>query len=254
MKIVTLNLNGLRSALEKGLADWVAQTNADLYAFQEIKVDRSIATKFAEHFPGYTWYTNPAERKGYSGTAILSKIEPQNISYGCGDSRFDTEGRVLCLHFPQFSLMNLYLPSGSSGDERQAFKEEMMAYFHAYIQQQLSILPGLVLVGDFNICHQPIDIHNPVRLKNTSGFLPHERQWFSDFLALGLVDSFRVKNAEPGQYTWWSYRANSKAKNLGWRIDYQLLSSNLIPAIENHLIAAEQNFSDHCPTILTLSI
>lgn len=254
MKIVTLNLNGLRSALDKGLAAWVIETNADLYAFQEIKTDQSIVEKFGEQFPGYDWYTFPAVRKGYSGTAILSKHKPQSVSYGCAKEEYDTEGRLLSLHFVNFTLMNLYLPSGSSGDERQTFKEDMMAYFYGYIEQQLKNLPGLVLVGDFNICHQAIDIHNPVRLKNTSGFLPQERQWFSDFLALGLVDSFRYKNPEPGHYTWWSYRANAKAKNLGWRIDYQLISENLRDGVQSHSIASEQNFSDHCPTILTIDL
>lgn len=254
MKIVTLNLNGLRSALQKGLAEWIAETDADIYAFQEIKIDEGLVPQYADAFAGYQWFAFPAQKKGYSGVAFLAKNTPLSVEYGCAHPDYDAEGRVLALRYDDFTALNVYLPSGTTGDERQAFKEAMMDYFYEYIRVLIEKEERLIIMGDFNICHKEIDIHNPVRLKNTSGFLPQERAWLTEFIALGMADSFRAVNAEAGQYTWWSYRAGARDKNLGWRIDYQFVSDALTEKIKSHDILSHIRLSDHCPTLLQLSI
>lgn len=255
MKIATLNINGLRAGLRKGLLEWLVTTDPDILCLQEIKIDDTARVALGVDFPGYaacTWL--PAEKKGYSGVAILSKTKPINIVPNIGIPAYDREGRVLLADFGEFAVLNVYLPSGSQGDTRQAVKEAFMADFHPWVNGLLKAHPNLVIVGDFNICHHPIDIHDPVRLKNTSGFLPHERAWFSDFLKQNqLTDSFRYLHPKAEQeYTWWSYRGQAKTRNKGWRLDYQLVSEPLRGKIEAHTHQQSVNLSDHCPTLLTL--
>jgi exodeoxyribonuclease-3 len=254
MKIVTFNLNGLRAADQKGLSEWIRIHDADIYCFQEIKMDASLHDTARALFPSYHAYFYSAQKKGYSGVGILSKHKPKEVTYGCGHDLYDAEGRNLWLHFDEFSLLNTYYPSGSQGEERQKIKEDFLAYMLPYLQNALEKYPKLVHVGDFNICHQEIDIHHPEKHHKVSGFLPHERAWFSSMLNLGLVDSLRVVNPNPDQYTWWSYRSGARAKNLGWRIDYQLVSEGLKDRIQDHRILSEIVMSDHCPTELHLSI
>jgi exodeoxyribonuclease-3 len=184
--------------------------------------------------------------------AILTKTKPQHVEYGCGIEQIDFEGRILRADFDGFSVMSVYFPSGSSGDLRQAFKMKFLNQFQTYINALKKDFPKLIISGDYNICHKAIDIHNPQRNKNTSGFLPEEREWMSGFIASGFVDSFRSLNPEPHNYSWWSYRANARAKNLGWRIDYNMISKNLLAHLSRSAILSQAFHSDHCPVLVEL--
>ena len=252
VKILTYNVNGIRAALRKDFASWLKATNPDVLCLQEIKAnseqfDESIFTDL-----GYHCFWNSAEKKGYSGVAILTKTKPQHVEYGCGIEQIDFEGRILRADFDGFSMMSAYFPSGSSGDLRQAFKMKFLNQFQTYINALKKDFPKLIISGDYNICHKAIDIHNPQRNKNTSGFLPEEREWMSGFIASGFVDSFRSLNPEPHNYSWWSYRANARAKNLGWRIDYNMISKNLLAHLSRSAILSQAFHSDHCPVLVEL--
>ena len=254
VKILSYNVNGIRAALRKDFASWLKTTNADIVCLQEIKAnpeqfDESVFTDL-----GYHCFWNPAEKKGYSGVAILTKTKPKHVEYGCGISEIDFEGRILRADFDNFSLMSAYFPSGSSGDIRQAFKMKFLSQFQNYINQLKKDFPKLIISGDYNICHRAIDIHNPQRNKNTSGFLPEEREWMSGFITSGFIDSFRHLNPEPHNYSWWSYRANARAKNLGWRIDYNMISEKLLPNLSRSAILSQARHSDHCPVLVEMDL
>ncbi len=253
LKIVSFNVNGIRAALRKGLAQWLHQVNADIVCFQEIKAQESQIDQELFRQLGFRFqYWFPAERKGYSGTAIISKLKPREVILGTGTNFMDREGRNVLAHFDHFSLMSLYLPSGSN-EERLAVKFRYMDAFYKYTSDLLNHLPNLIISGDFNICHREPDIHDPVRLQHVSGFLPEERAWLSAFMDLGFTDTFRKFDSRPGQYTWWSYRAASKARNKGWRIDYHLSSKGLESRLKRHVILKGVNFSDHVPIVLELN-
>jgi len=254
LKVISYNINGIRAALRKGLDQWIKAAQADILCFQEIKANESQFDVQIFEDLGYHTYWFPAQKLGYSGTAILSKIKPQSITYGMGHDLYDYEGRVLKADFDDFSVVNVYMPSGSSGEIRQAFKYQFLDDFYNYTQQLLNTHPNLIVCGDYNICHHPIDIHNPLRNKNTSGFLPQEREWLTSFLALGFVDTFRNFCDEPHHYSWWSYRANARAKNLGWRIDYLLASLPLQKHLSSAQILSQAKHSDHCPVVLSLDV
>jgi exodeoxyribonuclease-3 len=252
VKILTYNVNGIRAALRKDFASWLKATNPDVLCLQEIKAnseqfDESIFTDL-----GYHCFWNSAEKKGYSGVAILTKTKPKHVEYGCGIEQIDFEGRILRADFDGFSVMSAYFPSGSSGDLRQVFKMKFLNQFQTYINALKKDFPKLIISGDYNICHKAIDIHNPQRNKNTSGFLPEEREWMSGFITSGFVDSFRSLNPEPHNYSWWSYRANARAKNLGWRIDYNMISKNLLAHLSRSAILSQAFHSDHCPVLVEL--
>ena len=253
MKIITYNLNGIRAAMSKGLIDWISQVSPDVLCVQEIKANPDQVGVFEFQELGYHHYWYPAQKKGYSGVAIFTKQKPKHIEYGCGIKEYDDEGRILRIDFEEFSVMSVYHPSGSSGDLRQAFKMEWLEAFLNYINQLKATYPKLVICGDFNICHKAIDIHNPKSNANTSGFLPEEREWMEQFINSGFVDSFRHFNQEPHQYSWWSYRAGSRAKNLGWRIDYNFVTDNLKNRISRSVILPSAIHSDHCPVLLEMS-
>ena len=253
MKIITYNLNGIRAAMSKGLVDWISQVSPDVLCVQEIKANPDQVGVFEFEELGYHHYWYPAQKKGYSGVAIFTKQKPKHIEYGCGIKEYDDEGRILRIDFEEFSVMSIYHPSGSSGDLRQAFKMEWLEAFLNYINQLKATYPNLVICGDFNICHKAIDIHNPKSNANTSGFLPEEREWMEQFINSGFVDSFRYFNQEPHQYSWWSYRAGSRAKNLGWRIDYNFVTDNLKNRISRSVILPSAIHSDHCPVLLEMS-
>ena len=253
MKIITYNLNGIRAAMSKGLIDWISQVSPDVLCVQEIKANPDQVGVFEFEELGYHHYWYPAQKKGYSGVAIFTKQKPKHIEYGCGIKEYDDEGRILRIDFEEFSVMSVYHPSGSSGDLRQAFKMEWLGAFLNYINQLKATYPKLVICGDFNICHKAIDIHNPKSNANTSGFLPEEREWMEQFINSGFVDSFRYFNQAPHQYSWWSYRAGSRAKNLGWRIDYNFVTDNLKNRISRSVILPSAIHSDHCPVLLEMS-
>ena len=251
-RIISYNVNGIRAALKKGFMDWVNAAQPDVLCLQEIKaMPEQLEPTFLESLD-YHHYWYPAEKKGYSGVALWSKSKPLHVEYGCGIEKYDKEGRVIRMDFENYSVMSVYMPSGSSGDERQAFKMNWLEDFQAYIDELKKEFPKLIISGDYNICHKAIDIHNPTRNAKTSGFLPEERAWVSQFIASGFIDSFRAFNELPHQYSWWSYRANARAKNLGWRIDYHMVSEPLKDRMSRATILPEAKHSDHCPILLEI--
>lgn len=251
-KILSYNLNGIRSAASKGMVDWLRDVNPDVVCFQELKAMPEDLDEELRSPAGYHAFWHPAEKKGYSGVALWTKDKPLHVEYGCGIPTYDREGRVIRVDFEDYSVMSLYLPSGSSGEEKQLKKEAFMADFIPYLQKLLVERPNLIISGDYNICHKPIDIHDPVGNKKSSGFLPHEREWFGSLLEVGLVDSFRMFEAGPHHYTWWSFRAGSRGKNKGWRIDYHLVSEAMAKRCVSHTIHADAVHSDHCPIELVV--
>lgn len=251
-RIISYNVNGIRAAEKKGFSEWLKAADPDVLCLQETKAQPDqIDTALYESL-GYHCYYFSAEKKGYSGVAILSKQKPDHVERGCGISDFDAEGRVIRADFGKYSVFSTYFPSGTTGGVRQDFKMRFLEEFHAYLLDLRQERPHLVVSGDYNICHQAIDIHNPVSNKNTSGFLPEEREWVSHFLSTGFVDSFRLLNKEPHHYSWWSYRANSRANNKGWRIDYNMVSENEKENILRAAILPEAKHSDHCPVLLEM--
>lgn len=253
MRIITYNVNGIRAAMSKGLVDWIRASDPDVLCLQEIKASPEQVGVFEFEELGYHHYWYPAVKKGYSGVAIFSKKKPNHIEYGCGIKEYDDEGRILRADFDDFSVMSVYHPSGSSGDLRQAFKMKWLSDFSNYINELKQTIPNLILSGDFNICHKAIDIHNPKSNANTSGFLPEEREWMEQFINSGFVDTFRYFNQEPHQYSWWSYRAGARGKNLGWRIDYNLSAQNLTERLLRSVILSDALHSDHCPVLLEIN-
>lgn len=253
MKIISYNVNGIRAALTKDWLKWVDAVNPDVICLQETKAqpEQIDVELFKQH--GFETYVYSAEKKGYSGVAILTKVTPNHVEYGCGIEKYDNEGRIIRADFNDFSVMSVYFPSGSSGEHRQEFKMEFLADFQLYIDELKKEIPNLIISGDYNICHKPIDIHNPVSNKNSSGFLPEEREWVSQFIDSGFIDSFRYFNQEPDQYTWWTYRFGARKKNLGWRIDYHMVSKPLEPKLKRAAILSEAVHSDHCPILLEIS-
>jgi len=249
--ILTYNINGIRAALKKDLDSWIDSSKADIVCLQEIKAKPEQFNVEVFNKLGFECFINSAEKPGYSGVAILSKIKPKNVEYGCGIEKIDFEGRVIRADYDNYSVMSVYFPSGSN-PLRQAFKMEFLDLFYDYIQELKKTIPNLIISGDYNICHTAIDIHNPQRNKNTSGFLPEERDWVTKFIASGFVDSFRHLNTEPHNYSWWSYRANSRIKNLGWRIDYNMISESLLPNLNRSVILSQAVHSDHCPVLVEI--
>lgn len=252
MRIITYNVNGIRAAMNKDLVGWLKAANPDVLCLQETKATPDQVDVKAFENLGYHLYWYSAQKKGYSGVAIFSKLKPKHAEYGCGIEKYDFEGRIIRLDFEQCSVMSVYHPSGSSGDDRQAFKMQWLADFQEYINDLKTKIPNLVLCGDYNICHKPIDIHNPKSNANTSGFLPEEREWMEQFIQSGFIDSFRHFNQEPHQYSWWSYRAGSRGKNLGWRIDYNLVANHLDKYLKRAVILPDAMHSDHCPVLVEM--
>lgn len=252
MKIISYNVNGIRAALKKGFLEWLQTTDPDVICLQEIKANKEQLELELFEEAGYVhhyWFS--AQKKGYSGVAILCKEEPKNIVYGTGIEYMDFEGRNLRVDFDGISIMSMYLPSASNMD-RLEFKLKYMADMQEYVDELKKEYPNLVICGDYNICHEAIDIHDPVRNKNVSGFLPEERKWIGDFMDSGFIDSFRHFNKEPHNYSWWSYRANSRANNKGWRLDYGMVSTPLEPRLKRAVILSEAKHSDHCPILVEL--
>jgi len=253
MKIISYNVNGIRAALNKGFIEWLQAANPDVVCIQETKAHKDQLDLSLFENAGYQYhYWFSAQKKGYSSVAILSKTKPNHIEYGTGIASMDFEGRNLRVDFDEFSVMSLYLPSGTN-DHRLDFKLNYMAEFQEYVNQLKTEIPNIIICGDYNICHTEIDIHNPKQNQNTSGFLPIEREWLGDFIESGFVDSFRHLNKEPHNYSWWSYRANARNNNKGWRIDYNMVSEPLKHRIKRAYILPEAKHSDHCPIVVEIN-
>jgi len=252
MKILSYNVNGIRAAISKGFLEWLQAANPDIICLQEIKAVESQIPVLEIQTAGYPYqYYFPAEKKGYSGVAVLSKIEPKKIVFGTGIDYMDREGRNLRVDFEDFSVMSLYLPSGTNID-RLGHKFQYMDDFQKYVDELKKEVPNLIICGDYNICHEAIDIHDPVRNAKVSGFLPEERAWLDGFMKSGFLDSFRMLNPEPHNYSWWSYRANARNNNKGWRIDYHLVTDTMKDRVKRAYILPEARHSDHCPVAIEI--
>lgn len=252
MKIISYNVNGIRAAVSKGLYDWLEVESPDILCLQETKAQEEQIDLITMQSMGYQSYIHSAEKKGYSGVALFSKQPADNIEIGMGVPLYDQEGRVLRADFGDLTVVSVYIPSGTTGDIRQDFKMDFLVHFETYVRRLREERKNVVISGDYNICHKPIDINNPQKHTKSSGFLPDERAWFDDFVASGMIDSFRVFDQRPDQYSWWSYRAGAKPKNLGWRIDYHMVSAPLKDKLLGASILPELKFSDHCPIIVEL--
>jgi exodeoxyribonuclease-3 len=254
MKIISYNLNGIRSALGKGFAQWIEENDFDVICVQELKANKEqVDTTIFDHL-GYHHYWHSAEKKGYSGVGIFSKQKPDLVEIGCGVDEYDKEGRVIKALFGDVMIVNTYFPSGSSGDVRQDVKMKFLNNYLSFIDDVKKKYPKLLVAGDYNICHQVIDIHDPKGNKDSSGFLPEERAWMDDFFAKGFIDTFRHFNQNPHQYSWWSFRANARNNNKGWRIDYINASEGLKSQLKSAAIMPDVKHSDHCPVMLEIDL
>ncbi|HAO14038.1 MAG TPA: exodeoxyribonuclease III [Tenacibaculum sp.] len=253
MKIISYNVNGIRAAIKKGFLEWLKQADPDVLCIQETKAQQNQlnANDFIEAgYPFQYWFS--AQKKGYSGVAVFCKNEPNHVEYGTGIESMDFEGRNLRVDYDDVSIMSLYLPSGTNID-RLNYKLTYMKEFQEYINTLKEKHSNIIICGDYNICHEEIDIHNP-KMKGVSGFLPEERAWIGNFIDSGFIDSFRYLNKNSGHYSWWSYRANSRANNKGWRIDYCMVSDLLEDKIKRSYILPEAKHSDHCPVVVEMNI
>jgi exodeoxyribonuclease-3 len=254
MNIISYNLNGIRAAMKKGFAEWLAEENPDIIAIQETKATEDVVDCLPLLKLGYELFWFSAEKKGYSGVAVFTKIKALKVHYGNQFEQSNFEGRVIRLDFVGFTLVNAYFPSGTSGELRQTYKYQWLDEFYTYINELKKEQPNLVICGDYNICHKAIDIHDPVSNKNSSGYLPEERAWMDKWFDAGLVDAFRVFNQNPHEYSWWSLRAASRERNKGWRIDYISVSEPLKNKLKGAAILQQVKHSDHCPVKLEMEL
>jgi exodeoxyribonuclease-3 len=246
-RIVSYNLNGIRSALNKGFFSWFKDVRPDVLCIQETKAQPDQVDLEDFRKLGYHYYWHSARKKGYSGVLILSLEKPDHVEVGMGHEAYDTEGRVIRADFGDLSVLDVYIPSGTTGDIRQDIKMQFLDDFLAYLTQLRKSRPMLMVCGDFNIAHNEIDIHNPAGNRKNSGFLPEERAWLDKFLASGFVDSFRSRNPDEVKYSWWSFRSNARDQNKGWRLDYIMLTDSLSATLRGAGIMNEARHSDHCP-------
>lgn len=253
MRILTYNVNGIRSAINKGFLEWLATDPADIICLQEVKACETDVDCAPINELGYQHYFFSAQKKGYSGVAVLSKTKPNAVHFGDGRTQSDEEGRVLRAEFDRFTLINAYFPSGTTGEERQAYKYQWLDEFLLKTNEWRCGEKPLIIAGDYNIAHREIDIHNPVSNKKSSGFLPEERAWMDRFFETGFVDTYRHLNDTPDQYSWWSYRAASRARNKGWRIDYISVCQSLQSQIKSATMLPDVVHSDHCPVLVEMA-
>jgi len=257
LEIISYNVNGIRSAIKKGLIDWMKETNYDIYLFQEIKANEADIPSELFHEIGYKTHWFSAQKKGYSGVGIAIKehVLHENTVKGMDIHQYDFEGRLIRLDIGDITIINSYFPSGTSGEERQGVKMNYLSDFFKYIHNLKKERPKIIIAGDYNICHQAIDIHDPVGNKKSSGFLPEEREWMSQYFDSGFIDTFRYFHPEEKhQYSWWSQRANARNNNKGWRIDYNAATKELEPQLLDAKIFMDVKHSDHCPIYLKIEV
>ncbi len=254
--IVSWNVNGVRAAEKKGFLDWLKDEKPDILCIQETKAERaqlssSLLSPRLENGASYKSWWHSAQKKGYSGTAIFSKFEPLEVT-PLGIDDFDCEGRVTAAHFEDFSVISAYFPNSQEGGARLSYKLEFCAAIKEYCDTLVTSGRNIILCGDYNIAHKPIDLANPQSNEKNPGYLPEERAWMDVFTAAGYTDTFRAFCKDSGMYTWWSYRFNAREKNIGWRIDYHCVNEQFMPKVESSSILADVYGSDHCPVKLTL--
>ena len=255
LRVITANLNGIRSAAKKGFFEWMIAQDADVICVQEIKAQQTDLDEATFHPEGYHRYFHCAEKKGYSGVGIYCKKKPERVITGLGWTEADLEGRYVEVDFGDVTIASLYLPSGTSGEERQAIKFDFLKRYADYLSDPRKKSTQHILCGDWNIAHTQKDLKNWKGNQKNSGFLPEERAWMDNlFGPMGYVDAFRVVNQEADQYTWWSNRGQAWAKNVGWRIDYQVISPGLKNAVKSATIYKDQRFSDHAPLMIEYTI
>jgi exodeoxyribonuclease-3 len=250
--IYSYNVNGLRSAMNKGFDSWLKDAQPDILCLQEIKVKEEQMDTTVFDRMGYRQYWYSAQKPGYSGVAILCKDKPDKVVYGMGIDKYDEEGRVLRADFGDVSVLSVYFPSGTSGEVRQAFKMVFLDDFLQWVEDLRKERPNLVISGDYNIAHTDIDINFPKKHQKMSGFLPEERAWVDQYLSHGYIDTFRMIHSTPHVYSWWSYRSQARSKDLGWRIDYHTATDVLAPRIKDASILQNVEHSDHCPVTVTV--
>lgn len=255
MRIISYNVNGIRAAIKKGFIEWLETDPADIICLQETKANQEDVDLKAIEALGFRVYWFSAQKKGYSGVAIFTKTAPDKVVYGNKLEQSDFEGRVIRADFGDTTLINAYYPSGTSGDERQTYKYQWLDEFYDYLQKLRKTRPNLIVVGDYNIAHREIDIHDPKGNKKSSGFLPEERAWMDKLMGNDWVDCFRERNPDAtGAYTWWSQRFPSvRLQNKGWRIDYICITRTLLPRLTGAMIYPEVKHSDHCPIFAELT-
>lgn len=252
MKLYSWNVNGIRAAEKKGFAQWVTDTQPDILCLQEVKAEEDQISKTLRELEGYQTFFHPAERKGYSGTAVFYKEAPLSIKTGLSDDRFNHEGRTIIMEYPDFTLFNIYFPNGQKDDERLQFKMDFYDCFLKDVNALVAEGKKVIICGDVNTAHCEIDLKNPKSNARRSGFLPMEREWMDRFLAEGYIDTFRYLYPDTVTYSWWSYRFNARANNAGWRIDYFFISDNALDMLEDAAIHTDVEGSDHCPVSLTI--
>ncbi len=254
LRVISFNLNGIRSAARKGFFEWLQTQNADVVCLQELKAQEADLTDTIFQPSGYTGYFHYAEKKGYSGVGIYTRYVPKNVITGLGWMEADSEGRYIELDFGKLNIASLYMPSGTSGEARQAIKYDFLARYQAHLAPRVA-RDSLIICGDWNIAHRQIDLKNWRSNQKNSGFLPEERAWMDHlFDHLGFVDAFRVKNSQPEQYTWWSHRGQARANNVGWRIDYQVITPDLAGRVTAVRIFPTPLFSDHAPLLVEYDV
>lgn len=247
MKIISWNVNGIRAATGKGFTDWFKEYQPDILCLQETKAQPAQLEEELSKPKGYHSYWNSADKKGYSGTATFSKVEPKTIKLDMDDEKFDGEGRVLLTEFEDFLLYNIYFPNGKRDLSRVDYKLEFSDKVLELCEEHKKNSKKIIVCGDYNTAHKEIDLKNAKSNEKNTGFLPEERAWIDKFIDHGYVDTFREFNKEPGNYTWWSYMFSARAKNVGWRIDYFFVSENVLPHLKDAFILPEVMGSDHCP-------
>ncbi len=254
LRMLSWNVNGLRAILGKGFGEWLAKEQPDILCLQETKAAPDQLPAAAKDFPGYQTFWASAERSGYSGVALFTKRPPQSVRPGFGVERFDNEGRTLVADYGEFVLYNVYFPNGKASAERLRYKMEFYEAFLAHVREVLAAGRRLVVCGDVNTAHKEIDLARPKENEKVSGFLPEERAWIDRFLAAGFVDTFRMFTAEGGHYSWWDYKSRARERNVGWRIDYFFVSTNLADRVRSAFILPEVMGSDHCPVGIELAV
>jgi exodeoxyribonuclease III len=254
-KLISWNVNGIRSVYKKGFLEWLETAEPDIVGLQETKISADQLTPELTQVPGYHHYWSHAEKKGYSGVSILTKEKPLSVTEGLGVAEFDSEGRVLVAEYPDFMIYNIYFPNGQRGDDRLQYKLGFYEAFLNVFNKHRDTGKKLIVCGDFNTAHKPIDLARPKENEGTSGFLPIERDWMDKFVDEGYIDTFRTFHPEEAhQYSWWNVRTRARERNVGWRIDYFFVSPNLQPIMDNAAIHQDVIGSDHCPVSLELAL
>ena len=253
MKIISWNVNGIRACYKKGFAQYLESEAPDVLCLQESKAHVESLDDSILNIPNYHSYWHSAQRKGYSGTAIYSKEKPLNVTYGFGPEKFDSEGRVISAEYKDYIVFSVYFPNGQQGPERLAYKLEFYNEFFNYCQALRETGKELIICGDYNTAHTEIDLANPKENINTSGFMPIEREWLDHIIKLGYIDTFRLYNHHPDEYSWWSYRTAARDRNVGWRIDYVFITPGLQEKLASGFIQQHVLGSDHCPVGITLN-